>query len=256
MRLTFLGTGTSFGVPVIGCSCRVCASTDPRDKRYRTGAVVEDGDRRILIDTPTELRLALLRAGVGAVDAVLYTHEHADHTHGLDDLRSLSGGKRGALAVYGPAGALRELATRFDYVFNPDAPGIPGSARPAVRATAIDAGTTRTIAGIEVLPIAFRHGAAEVFGYRFGTLAYVTDIKEVGAEALAALRGVKTLVLNGLWYRAHPTHQSIPEAVAAADAIGAERTYLTHLTHETMHADLERDLPPHVRPAYDGLVIE
>ncbi len=256
MRLTFLGTGTSFGVPQIGCPCRVCASADPRDRRGRTAVVVEQDGRRILVDTPPELRLALLAAGIGAVDAVLYTHDHADHTHGIDDLRALSGGERGTLPIFGPADTLARMRSKFDYVFDPDVRAIPGSARPAVTATALAPGRPVRVAGLEVLPIAFDHGPSEVFGYRIGPLAYVTDVKAVGPEAVSALRGVEVLVLNALWYRPHPTHLSIPEAVAAARAVGATRTYLTHLTHETAHADLERDLPPLVRPAHDGLVVD
>ncbi len=256
MRLTVLGTGTSFGVPIIGCSCRVCTSSDPRDRRNRTGAVLEADGHRILIDTPPELRLGLLRAGIGHVDAVLYTHDHADHTHGIDDLRALSGGQRGLLPVCGPRDSIERMRAKFDYVFDPDVRPIPGSARPKVEARVLEAGRRIDIAGISTDVIGFHHGNAAVFGYRFGPLAYVTDIKAVDAEAVRALRGVKALVLGALWYRPHPTHQSIPEAVAAAEAIGAERTWLTHLTHETMHADLERDLPPAVRPAWDGLVVE
>ena len=256
MRLTFLGTGTSFGVPQIGCDCAVCRSPDPRDRRHRTGVVIEAGGRRLLVDTPPELRVALLRHGIGSVDAVLFTHDHADHTHGIDDLRALSGGTKGLLPIFGPADTLERLRAKFDYVFDPAKNVIPGSARPYVSATALEAGRSTSIAGFDVLPIAFRHGSALVYGYRFGSLAYVTDVKEIDAASREALRGVTTLVLNALWYRPHPTHQSIPEAIAAAEAIGAHTTWLTHLTHETAHADLERDLPPGVRPAYDGLVVE
>lgn len=256
MRLTFLGTGTSFGVPQIGCTCRVCTSDDARDRRQRTAVVVEDGGCRILIDTPPELRLGLLRAGVGAVDAVLFTHDHADHTHGIDDLRSLSGGPRGTLPLYGPADTLERMRAKFGYVFDPHVAAIPGSTTPSVEARALEAGHAARIAGIDVLPIAFAHGPSVVYGYRFGPVAYVTDVKAVDTAARRALAGVEILVLNALWYRQHPTHLSIPEAVEVARAIGARCTYLTHLTHETAHADLERDLPPEVRPAYDGLVVE
>ena len=256
MRLTLLGTGTSFGVPQIGCSCRVCTSADAKDRRGRTGAVVEHDGRRILIDTPPELRLALLRAGVGVVDAVLFTHDHADHTHGIDDLRSLSGGPRGTLPLYGSADTLDRMRAKFEYVFEPHRTAIPGSASPSVEARPLEAGTAARIAGMDVLPIAFAHGPSLVFGYRFGPIAYVTDVKAVDEAARQALAGVELLVLNALWYRQHPTHLSIPEAVDVARAIGARCTWLTHLTHETAHADLERDLPPDVRPAYDGLVVE
>jgi phosphoribosyl 1,2-cyclic phosphate phosphodiesterase len=256
VKLTFLGTGTSFGIPQIGCACRVCTSSDERDRRCRTSVVVEQQGRRILVDTPPELRLAMVRSGIGAVDAVLYTHDHADHTHGIDDLRALSGHRRGTLPIYGPADALERMTRKFDYVFDPAVRPIPGSARPAVTITPLEPGTAVTIAGMEVVPLAFDHGPTTVFGYRFGRIAYVTDVKSIPDPARRALQGVRVLVLNALWYREHPTHLSIPEAVETARAIGAEQTYLTHLTHETGHAELEAELPPAVRPAYDGLVVE
>ena len=256
MRLHFLGTGTSFGVPQIGCGCRVCRSTDSRDRRGRTAVVIEDGDTRILVDTPPELRLSLVRQGIGSVNAVLYTHDHADHTHGIDDLRALSGGRHGTLPVYGPRDSLDRMQARFDYIFDPYLRPIPGSSRPALTVTALEPGEQVSVAGIPITPIAFDHGSTLVYGYRFGALAYVTDAKEVTEEARAALSGIEVLVLNALFRRSHPTHLSIPEAVAAALAIGAPRTFLTHLTHETGHAELEAELPAAVRPAYDGLVIE
>lgn len=256
MKLYFLGTGTSFGIPVIGCSCRVCRSGDPRDHRGRTGVVVEENGARLLVDTPPELRLALLRAGIGSVDAVLYTHDHADHTHGIDDLRALSGGRRGTLPIFGPADSLERMRVKFDYIFDPSVRPLPGSAAPKVAATVLEAGAVVTVAGISVLPLAFDHGGTTVFGYRFGGLAYLTDVKAVGEFERRALAGIRVLVLNALWHRTHPTHLSIPEAVETARAIGASRTYLTHLTHETGHAELEAELPAEVRPAYDGLVIE
>lgn len=256
MRLHFLGTGTSFGIPQIGCSCRVCRSPDSRDRRSRTAVVVEERGALLLVDTPPELRIAMVRAGIGAVDAVLYTHDHADHTHGIDDLRALSGGRHGTLRIFGPADSLERMRKRFDYIFDPDARPLPGSPRPDVEVTPLPAGRPASVAGIAVLPLAFGHGPTTVFGYRFGDLAYITDAKEVPAEARNALAGVRVLVLNALFHRVHPTHLSIPEAVETARAIGAPRTYLTHLTHETGHAELEAELPPGIRPAYDGLVIE
>jgi phosphoribosyl 1,2-cyclic phosphate phosphodiesterase len=256
VRLTFLGTGTSFGIPQIGCGCAVCASGDPRDKRGRTGVVVQEGGKAILVDTPPELRVSMVREGIRAVDAVLYTHDHADHTHGIDDLRALSGHHRGTLPIYGPADALERMAVKFEYIFRPDVRPIPGSSRPAVTVTALEAGVHTNIAGMDVLPLRFSHGPSEVFGYRFGRVAYLTDVKEVPAAEREALKGLDVLVINALFHRPHPTHLSIPEAVETALAIGAKRTFLTHLTHETGHAALEAELPPEVRPAYDGLVVE
>ncbi len=256
MRLTFLGTGTSFGVPQIGCDCAVCRSTDPRDKRTRTGVVVEWNGTRLLIDTPPELRLQLVATGIRDVDAVLYTHEHADHTHGIDDLRMFSLKDRKALPLYGPAEAMDHLRLAFRYIFDEDVKAYAGTSKPLLALHPIPAGRPLSIAGVEVLPIAFEHGHATVFGYRIGSLAYITDVKTVPPDAVRQLSGVHTLVLNALWWRSHPTHLSIDEAVAAARAIGANRTYLTHLTHETGHADLLARLPATIQPAYDGLTVE
>lgn len=257
MKLTFLGTGTSFGIPQIGCACRTCGSTDPRDKRNRTSVVLQAGGATILIDTPPELRISMVRAGIRSVDAVLFTHDHADHTHGIDDLRALSGRHVGTtVPVYGPADSLECMRRKFDYVFDPHARPIPGSSRPDVTVRALEAGVETIVAGIPVLPLRFSHGPSDVFGYRFGPLAYLTDVKEVRPAERERLRGLDVLVLNALFHRPHPTHLSIPEAVETALALGAKRTFLTHLTHETGHADLEAELPPEIRPAYDGLVLE
>ncbi len=256
MRLHFLGTGTSFGIPQIGCRCDVCRSSDPRDRRNRTGVVVQENGANLLVDTPPELRLALLEAGIGSVDAVLYTHDHADHTHGIDDLRALSGHGRGTVPIYGPADALERMRQKFDYIFDPTARPIPGSSRPDVVLHPLEAGVETRVAGLPVLPLRFSHGPSDVFGYRFGPLAYLTDVKTVPAAERAALAGVRVLVLNALFHRAHPTHLSIGEAVEAARGIGAARTYLTHLTHETGHAALLAELPPTIEPAYDGLVVD
>jgi len=256
VRLVFLGTGTSFGIPQIGCTCAVCTSADPRDRRNRSGAVVESDGARILIDTPPELRLAMLAAGIRSVDAVLYTHDHADHVQGIDDLRALSGHGRGQLPIYGPADALARLRQRFDYIFEPNMRPIPGSSRPDVTATVLEPGVETVVAGVPVLPLQFAHGPSNVLGYRFGPLAYLTDVKAVPAAERARLRGLEVLVLNALFHRPHPTHLSVPEAVETARAIGAKRTYLTHLTHETGHASLLAELPAGIEPAYDGLVVE
>ena len=249
-----LGSGTSFGVPQLGCGCAVCSSTDPRDKRTRVAAVVEDGGSRILIDTPPELRLQLLAAGIGAVDAVLYTHDHADHTHGIDDLRAMSV-RHGRLPVFGPPEMLDRVIARFPYIFDESIALTPGTSKPDLTPVPLEAGRAVTIAGVKVLPLEFNHGPIRVFGYRIGALGYVTDVKAVDAAAIKALAGVKVLVLSALFEYPHPTHQSIPEAIDVAKAIGAERTLLTHLTHNASHASLLERLPKGVEPAYDGLTI-
>lgn len=241
------------GVPVLGCACHVCHSDDPRDRRTRVAALIEGPDgRRILIDTPPELRLQLLSAGTDAVDAVLYTHDHADHVHGIDDLRAISQ-RNGALPLYGPADTLERISHRFDYIFDPAVVAPKGTSKPDLERRPLEAGCEVEIAGMSVLPIALSHGAMTVYGYRFGPFAYITDAKTVSDEALAALRGVRILVLNALFDRPHPTHLSIAEAVDVARAVEAEQTFLTHLTHKFSHTELSARLPEGVEPAHDGL---
>ncbi len=255
MRLTFLGTGTSFGVPQVGCGCEVCRSDDPRDRRTRIGAVVEGQGTRLLLDTPPELRLQLLAAGIDRVDAVLFTHDHADHTHGIDDVRPLSV-RGGVLPMYGPEETLRTLQQRFGYVFDPAMKPIPGTSKPEGALHPLTAGAPVRIGALTVTPVEVPHGRARVFGYRIGRLGYVTDAKDLPDATVDALRGVDVLVLNALFRRPHPTHLSVTEAVVAARRVGAARTFLIHLTHETAHAALEAELPPDIRPAYDGLTVE
>jgi phosphoribosyl 1,2-cyclic phosphate phosphodiesterase len=255
MRLTFLGTGTSFGVPQIGCDCAVCRSTDPRDKRSRSGALVEADGSTILIDTPPELRLQLIAGGIAQVDAVLYTHEHADHTNGIDDLRMFSVRRRRALPIYGPPETLARLRTSFSYIFD-DVRPYEGTSKPSLELHAIEPDRPVDVAGVRVLPLAFRHGHLRVYGYRIGGLAYVTDVKAIPEAERRQMQGLDVLVLNALWWRPHPTHLSISEAIETARSLGARRTYLTHLTHETGHAELAAQLPDGVFPAYDGLTVE
>lgn len=255
-RLTFLGTGTSFGVPQIGCGCAVCRSDDPRDKRTRCGAVLETASgTRLLIDTPPELRLQLVATGIGDIDAVLYTHEHADHIHGIDDLRAFTIRRATALPLYAESTTLHTLRARFPYITDEQFRPLPGTTRPECTLVPIQAGVPFTVKDADVLPIAVPHGRASVVGYRVGDIAYVTDAKLLPDAARTALIGVRVLVLNALLRHSHPTHLSIAEAVAVAQEIGAERTFLTHLTHDNAHADLAAELPAGIEPAYDGLVV-
>jgi phosphoribosyl 1,2-cyclic phosphate phosphodiesterase len=234
----------------------VCSSTDPRDRRSRSGALVESDGAAVLIDTPPELRLQLIAAHVSQVDAVLYTHEHADHINGIDDLRMFSQRARRAIPVYGPAETLSRLRQSFAYIFNDAVRPYEGTSKPSLSLHPLEPGVPAEVAGMPVLPLEFEHGHARVFGYRIGPMAYITDVKAVPEAARSALQGIDVLVLNALWWRSHPTHLSIPEAIETARAIGAKRTYLTHLTHETGHADLAAQLPAGIEPGYDGLTID
>jgi len=256
VRLIFLGSGTSFGVPQIGCRCPTCTSTDPRDRRTRSGALIEARGKRFLIDTPPELRLQLVAAGVDRIDAVLFTHGHADHVHGIDDLRALSVRQGAMLPAYGSRDTMAELAAKFPYIFDPSIVVPLGTSKPELAAHVLEAGTSATIAGVPVLPLALPHGEHSVFGYRVGPVAYLTDVKVIPAAVMKELQGLEVLVLNALLSRPHPLHLSVPEAVAAAQRIGARRTYFTHLTHEFTHSALAAMLPAGIAPAHDGLVID
>lgn len=257
MKLTFLGTGTSFGVPQIGCGCAVCHSLNPQDKRTRSGAIIESRTgTRVLIDTPPELRLQLVAANVGSVDAVVFTHAHADHIHGIDDVRAFTIGRAAPLPLYGCAQTLYEIAQRVPYILNDQMQPLPGTHKPEVRGFPVAAGEEIAVGDLSLLAIDIPHGRTPVFAYRAGPLGYVTDAKTIPESAYEALRGVDTLVINALFRKPHPTHLSLPEALEAAERIGARRVYLTHLTHDNFHTELDAELPTHISPAYDGLVVE
>jgi phosphoribosyl 1,2-cyclic phosphate phosphodiesterase len=256
MRLTLLGTGTSFGVPQIGCDCAVCHSSDPKDQRTRTAALIQTGTATLLIDTPPELRLQLLRAGTTRVDAVLYTHEHADHVAGIDDLRIFSERQRAPLPVYASPSMAEYLQESYRYIFGGGQEPYAGTSKPRLDIHELVPGEIRNVAGVAALPLEFAHGHGSVLGFRIGPLAYLTDVKQVPEAARELLRGIDVLVINALWWRPHPTHLSIPEAIETARAIGARRTILTHLTHETGHAELASRLPAGVEPGYDGQTLE
>ncbi len=256
MKLTFLGTGTSFGVPVVGCDCATCTSDDPRDRRTRHGAVLDTGEGRLLVDTPPELRLQLLQAGVESVDAVWFTHVHADHVHGIDDLRVFTV-RRGDLPAWVASEYHDHLSRYFRYIFDDAVRPVEGSSKPRVRLHDLEAGRPVEIVGRSFLPLEVPHGPVRVYGFRVGGLGYITDAKRLPPATLEALRGVDVLVLNALWFgRPHASHFNVEEAVDAAREVGARRTYLTHITHRVRHDELLERLPEGVLPAYDGLTVE
>ena len=257
MRLTFLGTGTSFGVPVIGCSCANCTSRDPRDRRTRHAALVALDGGNLLIDTPPELRLQLLAAGIDRVHAVWYTHLHADHVHGIDDVRVFSSRGRGPVPAYVAGELAGQMKARFPYIFGAHVRGPEGTSKPRITLRSYAEGTPLEVLGHEVTPFRVPHGPVDAFGLRVGALGYVTDAKSIPRPAREILAGVEVLVLNALWQgRRHPTHFNVEEAVEVARAIGAHRTFLTHLTHFVGYRELAGCLPPGIEPAYDGLTVE
>lgn len=256
MKLTFLGTGTSFGVPVVGCDCETCTSSDPRDRRTRHGALLELEGGRLLVDTPPELRLQLLRAGVDSVDAVWFTHVHADHVHGIDDVRIFTV-RRGDMDAYVASEYRSTIERHFQYIFDDQFQPPEGSSKPRIRLHAFDVGERVDLLGRGFSPVRVPHGGCHTYGFRVGDLGYVTDAKSLPPEARATLEGVDVLVLNALWFgKPHPSHFNVEEAVEVARSLGARRTYLTHLTHKVRQAELDARLPDGVFGAYDGLTVE
>ena len=249
MRLTMLGSGTSTGVPVIGCDCAVCRSSDPRNRRMRPGLRLESARGSLVIDTSPDFREQALRFGIDRVDAVLYTHPHADHVFGLDDLRIFNFRQHGSIPCFGSAATMERMRQIFTYVFED---GQEGGGKPRLELVAVRA--PFDLFGWSVVPIPVRHGEMEVFGFRVGRFACVTDVNYISEESFALLAGVELLVLSALRYRPHPTHFSLAEAIAVAERIGARRTLLTHIAHDIDHGRLQIPLPPGIELGYDGLV--
>jgi phosphoribosyl 1,2-cyclic phosphate phosphodiesterase len=252
MRLTFLGTGTSNGIPIIGCTCPVCKSDDPRDRRTRTSAVIHKNGRNILIDTATELRLQMIQSEIGRVDAVLFTHPHADHLGGFDDLRRFNEIDQSHLPVYAGAETARHLRERFGYAFVDQFPFYGG--KPDLLLNEFDG--PFTLFDETVYPIEVTHGSWTVHGFRIGPLAYLTDAKHIPDSSMDLLRNAEVLVLNALRERPHPTHLSLDEALEVIEEVKPKRAFLVHLAHELSHEAAERKLPPHVTVAWDGLTID
>lgn len=250
MRVTFLGTGTSTGVPVPTCDCRVCRSEDGRDRRLRPSVHLEWDDTSVIIDTSTDLRQQVLREEIGRIDAVLYTHAHADHILGLDELRLYNWRQRGPVPVYGSARTLAALKRTFWYVFEENG---SETRRPAIEPREIE--SPFELLGRRVTPVPLMHGDLPIFGYRIGGFAYLTDVSRIPVESYGLLENLKVLVLNALRERPHPTHLRLDEAIEEARRIRARRCFFTHLSHEIHHETISAALPSGVELAYDGLSV-
>jgi phosphoribosyl 1,2-cyclic phosphate phosphodiesterase len=251
IRVTILGSGTSHGIPAVGCLCNVCASPDPRDRRTRCAITVRWGETTFLIDTPPELRQQVIRSQVRRVDALLFTHSHADHIFGLDDVRRFNDIQGADLPVFGREETLEDIRRAFRYVFIPTQ---LGGGKPKLALMPLD-GDRLEWSGLTIEAIPVFHGELEVLAFRFGDFAYVTDTGRIPEASMDRLRGLDTLILDALRWEPHATHFSIAEAVEVVEELKPRRTFFTHLAHTVQHADAERRLPPNVRLAYDGLIL-
>jgi phosphoribosyl 1,2-cyclic phosphate phosphodiesterase len=253
MRVTFLGTGTSHGVPVAGCGCKTCMSSDPRNKRNRTSVFIEDKIASVIIDTPAEFRLASIAHKITYIDAVLLTHAHADHVSGFDDIRRYNELSGRDMPVYSDESTLGEIKRRFDYIF---ADTQEGGGKPKVSLKPVEPDRFFDIKGTEVLPLSVKHGDLDILAFRIRNFAYLTDVSKIPEKTFPALSGLDVLVLNALRPEEHPTHFNLKQAVEAAQRIGAKKTYFTHLSHRLEQVETEKILPPGMFLSYDGLKIE
>ena len=251
-RVTILGSGTSHGVPMIGCTCAVCRSADPRDRRSRPSIhLAVDGGPSILVDTSTDLRQQALTHGITHVDAIVFTHSHADHIMGLDDVRRFNVMKNGPIEAFADERTAGDLRRMFSYIFNP--PAERGGGIPQIALATIDGRFNIGAIGIEPVPIF--HGTRPILGFRFGSLAYLTDCNRLPDEAWPLLADLDVLILDALRHRPHPTHFTVAEALTVVERVKPKQTYFTHICHDLPHEATNAALPPGVALAYDGLAL-
>lgn len=249
MRITFLGTGTSVGVPAVGCDCETCLSDDPRDKRLRTSVLIEHEGRNIIIDTSTDFRQQALRVGLKQIAAILFTHAHADHCFGLDDTRPIMF-RHGAIPVYATETTWQGLRRIYAYVFEP----APRAGVPRIIPHSIEGDFN--LLGIPVEPLTVLHGMLRVTAYRLDRFAYVTDCNVIPDETCARLLGLDLLVIDALRFKKHPTHMTVNDALGYIERLRPRRALLTHISHDIKHAETSGHLPENVEIAYDGLTLE
>ncbi len=257
MKVTILGCGSSGGVPLIGCDCAVCKSTNPKNKRSRVSILVESKTTSILVDTSPDMREQALRNNIKKINAIIFTHSHADHINGIDDTRSFNYTNNAPLDVYSDKATLEDIKERFAYCFLPPKPGGSiGWYRPCLNPIAIEPPTSFTIGDIEVKPFWQQHGGSKTLGLRFGNFAYSTDTNGLDTEALKALEGVDTWMVDCLRYLPAPTHAHLELSLSWIEQIKPKKAYLTHMNHEFDYENFARELPKNVFPAHDGLVLE
>jgi phosphoribosyl 1,2-cyclic phosphate phosphodiesterase len=253
LSIEFLGTGTSTGVPVIGCDCPRCTSTDPRDRRLRSSVVIRQDDVTLLIDTTPDLREQALQAKLRQIDAVLYTHPHADHTAGLDELRSFNAIQNEHIPIWATPETAEELQARFAYAFANTFPRY--GLKPDLALNLIDG--PFAVNGVAVTPIPIMHGWMPIIGFRVGGIAYLTDLKTIPDESRALLEDVDILVITALRNTPHPAHLTLDEALAEIERIAPKRAFLTHISHEFgLYTEVQPNLPEHVSIGIDGTIVE
>jgi phosphoribosyl 1,2-cyclic phosphate phosphodiesterase len=252
VHVRFLGTGTSQGIPMIACSCEVCRSIDPCDQRLRVSMHIETEGKSFIIDTGPDFRQQILRAGIQRVDAVLYTHEHKDHTAGMDDIRGFNYAQKSSIPLYAQAPVIEQLKREFAYAFAEDKyPGVP-----EIEVHEIE-NRPFTIAGVSIIPILVKHYYLDVLGFRFGDFTYITDANFISDEELDKVRGSKVIVINALRKTTHISHFTLDEALEVIEKIKPEKAYITHISHMMgLHAEVEKELPAHVHLAFDGLTLQ
>ncbi len=253
MKITFLGTGTSDGVPMIGCKCRICRSHNKKNKRLRSSVLITYKDQNYIIDTSSDFRQQMLREQINHIDGVFYTHAHADHTYGIVDLRAMNwimGHK--TINCYANKETIDEIYNCFNFIFNPNTQR--GGGLPDIKLHIID--KPMVIDDLTITPIKAYHGKLKILGYRFNNFAYITDASKIEDSSLELIKGVDTLVLNALRYRNHTTHFGAQTALDIVEKLNVKRVYFTHMTHDIEHNKFSRELPKYVNPAYDGLKIE
>jgi phosphoribosyl 1,2-cyclic phosphate phosphodiesterase len=251
LQLTILGSGTSMGVPTLGCHCAVCESKDPHDKRTRPSVLLSCAGRNVVIDTTPDFRFQAMRQGIDRLDAIVYTHAHADHILGLDDIRPFNLKQRGVVPIYGSAETLATLRRTFAYIFE-EAPA--GSTLPGVELHTITG--PFDLFGVNIVPIPAMHGPTPVLGFRFGGAAYLTDFSQVPAASKELLHGLDDFILDALRYVPHPMHSNVEQSLALVEELRPKRAWFTHICHDLAHAETNTKLPENVRLSYDGLSFE